>query len=341
VKTAPGALHTTFAHLAALTDERGVFEHAEYDEPRVEHGYCVDDVARALIVVCREPAQSAQLGELAEIYLAFLESALAPDGRFHNRMSPQGEFTDAPSTGDWWGRAVWALGEASAAAQSAEHRQRAGRAFARASSQRSGHLRAMAFAGVGAAAVLRGRHGTAGARALLDAAASAVGPGRGTRWPWPEDRLRYGNGVIPQVLLAAGAVLGRRDHLERGLDLLRFLLAAESAGGHLSLAGVNGRGPGELGHRQFDQQPIEAAAIAEACACAFEVTADPAWLVGLESAWGWFVGRNDVGVSLYDAATGAGFDGLQPSGRNENRGAESTLAALATQQLARRYGVLD
>jgi len=341
MRSAPTALAPSYAHLTALTDERGIFEHAEYETPRTEHGYCVDDVARALILVSREPNQTSRLDGLAETYLAFLEAALTRDGRFHNRMSPEGVFTDVPDTGDWWGRAVWALGEVSAVAPSPAHRRRARRAFARAATPRSVNMRAMAFAGVGAASVLRGRPDDAGARALLGAAASSIGPGRGTRWPWPEDRLRYGNGVIPQVLLLAGAGLGRRDLLERGLELLRFLLNAESAGGHLSVTGVQGRGPGELGQQQFDQQPIEPAAIAEACASAFEVTADPAWLVGLEAAWGWFTGRNDVGVELYEPSAGAGFDGLQPAGRNANRGAESTIAALMTQQLARRYDVMD
>jgi hypothetical protein len=334
------ALRPSYAHLSALTDGRGIFEHAEYDVPRVEHGYCVDDVARALIVVSREPEQTAELGALAEIYLTFLEGALTRDGRFHNRMSVEGAFTDAPGTGDWWGRGVWALGEVVAAAQNSDHRRRARLAFARAVTQRSADVRAMSYAGVGAAAVVHSGHGDAGARVMLDAAACAIGPGRGTHWPWPEDRLRYGNGVVPQVLLVAGAALGRRDLLERGLELLRFLLDAECAEGHLSVTGVGGRGPAELGRPQFDQQPIEAAAIADACASAFDVTADAAWLVALESSWGWFAGRNDAGIALYDPAVGAGFDGLHRSGRNANRGAESTIAALMTLQLAQRYGVL-
>jgi len=39
------ALAPSYLHLMALTDERGIFEHAEYDLARREHGYCVDDVA--------------------------------------------------------------------------------------------------------------------------------------------------------------------------------------------------------------------------------------------------------------------------------------------------------
>ena len=301
----------------------------------------MDDVARALIVVSREPDQTPELARLAETYLRFLETALESDGRFHNRMAESGVLTDAPGTGDWWGRGIWALGELYSLTRSTDHRRRAARAFALASTPRSADLRAMAFAGLGAAAVLQGGRANHAARALLEDASTAVSDARVAVWQWPEDRLRYANASLAQVLIVAGSQLGRRDHLERGLGMLRFLLTVETAGDHLSVTGTAGRGPDELGQRQFDQQPIEPAAIAEACACAFQVTADPMWLVGLERSWGWFVGRNDVGISLFDPSTGAGFDGLHRAGRNENRGAESTIAALTTCQLARRSGLLD
>ena len=276
----------SFAHLGALTDDRGVFEHAEFDRARREHGYCVDDVARALIVVSREPDQTPELAELAETYLRFLEDALESDGRFHNRMAVSGALTDAPGTGDWWGRGIWALGELYSLARSTDHRRRAARAFALASAPRSADLRAMAFAGLGAAAVLQSGGVNHSARALLEDASAAVGDARSAVWSWPEDRLRYANAALAQVMIVAGSQLGRRDHLERGLGMLRFLLTVETAGEHLSVTGTAGRGPDELGRRQFDQQPIEPAAIAEACACAFEVTADRAWLVGLEALLG-------------------------------------------------------
>jgi hypothetical protein len=37
---------------------------------------------------------------------------------------------------------------------------------------------------------------------------------------------------------------------------------------------------------------------------------------------------------MVDRRTGAGFDGLMPTGRNDNRGAESTIAAITTLQWA-------
>ena len=128
--------------------------------------------------------------------------------------------------------------------------------------------------------------------------------------------------------------------MSHGLGMLRFLVGVETAGGHLSVTGTGGRGPAQTA-AQFDQQPIEVAAIADACARAFDITDDPSWRDAVATTWAWFMGDNDASTPMYDPESGAGFDGLEPDGRNENRGAESTLAALSTYQQARRLGVLE
>jgi len=118
-----------YLHLSHLTDDRGVFEHALGDEPRREHGYCVDDVARALIVAVREPNQTLELGGIAGLCLRFLTSAIEPDGKSHNRLNSHGEWTDRASTDDCWGRSLWALGVAAVQAPMADTRDDALAAF--------------------------------------------------------------------------------------------------------------------------------------------------------------------------------------------------------------------
>jgi hypothetical protein len=160
------------------------------------------------------------------------------------------------------------------------------------------------------------------------------------RWPWPEPRLRYANAALPEALLAAGRAMDNPRVVARGLSMLRFLVEVETSDGHLSVTGADGRGPTQ-GSPQFDQQPIEVAAIADACARAYDLTAESSWREGVASAWAWFAGHNDAGTPMFDPDSGAGFDGLETDGRNENRGAESTLAALSTYQQARHVGVLE
>jgi hypothetical protein len=44
---------------------------------------------------------------------------------------------------------------------------------------------------------------------------------------------------------------------------------------------------------------------------------------------------------MLDDRTGGGCDGLHVDGRNDNQGAESTLALIATLQAAQHMGVAD
>ena len=339
----------SFDHLCRLTDGVGLFEHARFTQPRPEHGYCVDDVARGLVVVARQPGADADPTSvrLSQTYLRFLDSAQAPDGRFHNRRSVAGRWTDHPGVDDCWGRALWGLGTAAARAPwlGDEPLSR----FEAGAQHRSPSLRSMLFAALGAAEVLQWRPGHGPARSLLaDTAQRVLGmppgatprtapalPVGGAPWPWPEPRLHYANAAIPEVLIAAGSLLDQPRWAAEGLGLLRWLLEVETRGDHLSVTPVGGWALGEP-RPGFDQQPIEVAALADACARAFDVTGDVAWQRALVSCAAWFEGANDGGVAMCDAASGGGYDGLEALGRNENQGAESTLAMLTTfQHLAR------
>jgi hypothetical protein len=327
-----------FDHLDALTDEHGLFEHALYAIPRPEHGYCLDDAARGLVVTCREPRPDAVVQRLRDRYLEFVLAALAVDGRCHNRMAGDGRWQDEPALGDWWGRAVWALGVAAGQPETAGIRARAVAGFRLAAQQRAPFSRSLAFAALGAGAMLRARPNDSIAWDLLhdagvavDARVSATHPD----WPWPEPRLRYANGTVAEALIVAGDALPDRALLSRGLDLLTFLLQVETRDGHLSVTPAAGRGTNDPGPG-FDQQPIEVAAIADACATAYRVTADPCWLTGINLAWRWFLGHNDSRIPMFDPVTGGGYDGLEATGRNLNQGAESTLAMLSTAQHAQR-----
>ena len=193
----------------------------------------------------------------------------------------------------------------------------------------------MTFAALGAAEVLTVAPDDAAARALLAAAVRSIGRPTGSgAWPWPEARLTYANAALPEVLLAAGEHLGDARALDDGLRLLGWLVDLETSDSHLSVTPVGGWSLGE--HRPgFDQQPIEVAALADACARAQRLSGDVRWAQTVDRAVGWFLGDNDAGIALYEPSTGGGCDGLHADARNENQGAESTLAMIATLQHAR------
>lgn len=325
-----------FSHLLRLTDHHGVFEHAVFTTARREHGYCADDVARALVVVLREPVRTRSLDEAAQTYLTFLEGAVTDDGSVRNRRAVSGEWSADLSTGDCWGRTVQALGFAARAGSTRTLRHRATRVFLRATRSRTVDVRAAAFAAIGAADFLRGRADLPGpAHALLTDCLDRIPRGSAPGWAWPEPRLRYANASLCDALVYGGGVLRRVDDVREGLRMLAALLEIETGGrDHLSVTGTAGRSPGEDGPL-WDQQPIEPGVIADACAHAAEVTGDASWGRRVHLAWAWFLGANDGRVVMYDSATGAGHDGLEPQGRNQNCGAESTLAALGTLQHVR------
>ena len=126
-----------FDHLLEMTDERGTFEHALFDQPRPEHGYCTDDMARVLVVGAREPVPAPELLELTDLSLRFLEAAQSDGGRYRNRLSSEGRWADRPSTEDCWGRSIWGLGTAARCAQADDVRDRARRQFDRAVTRRA------------------------------------------------------------------------------------------------------------------------------------------------------------------------------------------------------------
>jgi len=321
-----------FDHVVALTDDRGMFEHADGLVPRRVHGYCVDDNARLLVVMSREPAD-AITERLSRTALTMCLSALSHDGRSRNRMDEHGTWTDRADTEDCWGRNLWALGVASEQHPDALVRAAAGAGFDLASRQRSRHPRAMAFAALGAAAVYRRDPSHDPARQLLSSYAAHFSSAGTAEWPWPEARLTYANAALAEATIVAGVALQRSDVLERGLGMLSWLLALETIDDHLSVTGTAGRGP--LDHTpQFDQQPIEVAAMADACWTAASITGDRKWERGIALATGWFDGVNDTGAVMFDSNSGGGYDGLQRVGVNNNEGAESTLAFISTRQRA-------
>lgn len=325
-----------YSHLLALTTRDGLYEHCAGQTPLPEHGYCVDDVARALIVIARDPTPPKEVGDLADVYLDFLEAAQRPDGTIVNRQGVDGSWNGDPALGDHWGRALWAWGTVVGRARELDHIEKAVTAFRLSSDQRSPHLRSMAHAALGAIEYLRRFPYNASSMDLLadtrDLALSRVHPGM----PWPEEKLTYANAIIPHAVIAAGLLLDEIDTLDQGLDMLEWLLRIQRREDHISPIGNGGWRPGDP-LPSFDQQPLEVAHLVDACLYAFDATSDSLWLDAARQASLWFYGLNDVGVWMHDPRTGAGFDGLTPDGHNPNCGAESTLAYLSTIGQMREY----
>jgi hypothetical protein len=322
-----------FRHLQRLTDNIGLLQHADGVVPLYADGYSVDDVARGLLVICREPSPSQELVVLSRRYLYFLSQAQVLGGKFRNHLGYDRQWRGLPGTEDGWGCALWALGTAAARGPTAGIREESYARFSRGARVSSPSAHAMAFAALGAAEVLDSHPGHHATLALLYRAHVAIGePAGDARWPWPEPRLSYASAAIAEAVIVSGRYLGEDRLLRNGLRMLEWLLAAQTRNGHLSVVSPHGWGPDEERRPAADQRPAEVAALADACQRAATVTGDKRWLAGVRMCVTWFLGNNDAGVPLFDERTGGCSDSLAGAGRSRDQGAGSTLAMISVLQ---------
>jgi hypothetical protein len=327
---------TPFEHLRRLTDNIGLLQQADGVVPLHGGGYGVGDVARGLLVVCRESSPAPELIALGRRYLYFLAQAQALGGKFRNHLGYDRRWHDQPGTEEGWGCSLWALGTAAARGPTAGIREESFTRFCRGARLSSPSAQAMAFAALGAAEVLDSHPGHRAALALIYRASIAIGiPSSDAAWPWPAPRLSYSNAAIAEAVIVSGHHLENSRMLRNGLRMLKWLLATETRDGHLSVASPQGWGLGER-RPADDQRPAEVAALADACMRAATVTGDESWLAGVEMSVAWLLGDNDAGTPLLDGQTGGCSDGLTSTGRSRNQGATSTVAMIAVLQQAHR-----
>jgi glycosyltransferase involved in cell wall biosynthesis len=326
-------------HLLRLTDATGMLQHATHTIPNFAEGYCTDDNARALLltVLLEEVGQGGvKVERLATTYAAFLQAAFDRERkRFRNFLGFDRRWLEVIGSDDSHGRAVWALGScvgrsrrSDLPAWAAAHFELALPAVVETTSPRT-----WAFGLLGVREYLRrfggDRLATQAGDALVARLIDIYDRSATPDWPWFEEILSYDIARLPQALIAAGREGGNARALEIGLRSLAWLVKVQTAPQkHFRAIGCNGFYRKGQERARFDQQPLEAGATVSACLEAYRATQEIGWLKEAQSAFEWFLGRNDFGQELYDPATGGCCDGLQEDRINRNHGAESTLAFL-------------
>ena len=342
----PAPLHPVRReHLDAISDATGIFQHATGSRPDPRHGYCTDDVARALVVDllhARElgwPAVEAS----AERGVRFLAEAFeSSTGLFRNFRRADRSWVEAPASEDAHARALLALGESIAGLPGGPLLERAGELFERAfpAAVELAYIRPRAAVLLACEAADRGGLGVTrgGYRELADALLGAFeSPGLSEAWPWPEALVTYENGLPARALIVTGLALDRPEMVGVGLRVLDWLVEHQTApGGHL--APVGNRGWWRRGGvpARYDQQPIEATSLLLAAAAGYYATGSRRYQEVMEMAYAWYLGANDGGVRVAVPERGASHDGLTPAGVNGNQGAESTLMWLIALEEIRR-----
>lgn len=327
-------------HLRAMTDDTGLLQHATFDVPRYQEGYCLDDNARGLLLMTlMEEASTARprLSRAAAArYLAFVAYAFNHEtGRFRNFMSYSRRWLEDAGSEDSHGRAVWALGAVVGRSAEPSRRGLARELFQAALPPLTSFSspRAWAYSLLGINEYLRAFRGDSAAQGvrqtLVDKLRALYDLHATPDWPWFEDFLTYSNARLSQALIASGDAMGSEEVTSLGLRTLGWLAEAHiSSEGHFAPVGSNGFHQKGAVKAQFDQQPVEAAAMVSACLDALRVSGDTRWAQHGRRAFDWFLGHNHLRLPLYDASTGGCRDGLHEDRCNENQGAESTLSFL-------------
>ena len=324
-----------FRAVERMSDATGMFQHSILSVPDRRHGYCIDDNARALILMHRiDPLDAARRDRWTSVYAAFVQYAWNPDtGRFRNFMTFDRRWCEEAGSEDSNGRTLWALGVTASEAREAKYRDWARTLFDETAgmSFEFGSPRARAFAMLGAAAMLEAHPGHMLSRRMLDRFGGELlellAESRRPEWEWFEIVLAYDNARLPEALIRAGTVIGRKDLIACGLRTLDWIEARQTAPDDgFRAVGTDSFGRAYAAPLPFDQQPLEAQATIDACIAAWEATGAQRWAAAAVRAYRWYLGQNDLGLPLATARDGGCFDGLTPGGLNRNQGAESILA---------------
>jgi glycosyltransferase involved in cell wall biosynthesis len=334
-----------------MSDATGMLQHSIFSVPDRRHGYCIDDNARALMLMSAvEDCDPSTRDKWTTVYAAFVQYAWNPDARrFRNFMNFDRTWCEDIGSEDSNGRALWALGVTARDAHEMKHRDWAQAMFDSTASLalELESPRAQAFAMLGAAAMLQASPGHQLASQILrrfpDEHLALLDAARRPEWGWFEIVLAYDNARLPEAMIRAGVALDRRDLIDCGLDTLAWIVTKQTAPeGHFRAVGSESFGRVYAEPLPFDQQPLEAQATIDACAAAFDATGDRRWFDEAKRAYDWYLGANDLDLPLASLGDGGCFDGLMPSGLNRNQGAESILAlqmaSCAISGLSKRVG---
>jgi len=326
----------SLVHIRRLTDDTGIIQHAKFGIPNLKEGYSLDDNARALLMVLMAYRQKRDVMalELSPIYLSYIHYMQNKDGTFRNFLSFNRNFLDKVGSEDSFGRTIWALGYLLASAPNDAYYQTGKLIFFNASPnfEKLQSIRGIASSMVGISYYLRRNPNddsmTERLRNLAGKLIKHYEENSSHDWKWFEPLLAYDNGILPLALLHSAEILKDDKITETALGTMNFLSEKTLKDGYLSIIG-NEKWYKKDGERSmFAQQPVDALAMILMYHQAFHLTKDKEYLNKLFTCFMWFLGENDLRMSLFDFETKGCCDGFENYGVNRNQGAESSLAYL-------------
>ncbi|MGB3466630.1 MAG: glycosyltransferase family 4 protein [Cyclobacteriaceae bacterium] len=323
-------------HIKRLTDDTGIIQHAKFGIPNLKEGYCLDDNARALLMALmayKQKKDSLAL-EFMPVYLSYIHYMQREDGLFRNFLSFNRNFLDNVGSEDSFGRTIWALGYLMCNAPNDAYYQTGKLVFFEAAPnfEKLISIRSIALTMIGISYYLKSNPSddsmTERLRILARKLVKAYNDHHTTEWHWFESLLAYDNGLLPLALLHAAEILDEEEIRKISIESMNFLTTVTMKNGYLSIIGNKEWYKKDGTRSMYAQQPIDALAMVLMYHQAFNLTKNKEYLNMMFTAFMWFLGENDLRMSLYDFETKGCCDGFESYGVNRNQGAESSLAYL-------------
>ena len=323
-------------HINRMTDDTGIIQHAKFGIPNLKEGYCLDDNSRALLMVLMAYRQMKDMRalELSPIYLSYIHYMQNADGTFRNFLSFSRNFLDEVGSEDSFGRTIWALGYLLGNAPNDAYYQTGRLVFFNAAPnfEKLRSIRGIANTMIGICYYLKSNPSddsmTERLRNMAFTLIKHFQENESSDWKWFESLLAYDNGILPLALLHSAEILNDDTITKTAMQAMNFLTSHTLKDNYLSIIG-NEKWFRKEGERSvFAQQPIDAMAMVLMYHQAFLLTREKDYLAKLYTSFLWFLGENDLRMSLYDFETKGCCDGFESYGVNRNQGAESSLAYL-------------
>ncbi len=328
-------------HIKNLTDGFGIFQFAHMHIPDTQHGYTLDDNARALQVMTnyyqrfRDPTVLPFIGT----YLKFIKTAAIGDGKFHNYFNADKtlnvEADTRDSLEDANARCMFALMTVIGSSRLPDElRKKASRLYHPASGTVFGSPRSAAFYVKGLYALHDKQPNILEEiKQNCDFLVEAYKKYSSDDWQWFETRLTYSNAVLPEALLLGYLMTGKKEYLTIGKKTLDFLISHTFVDGVYVGIGQDGWFESGGEKAEFDQQPEDPAAMVQTLKVMYGINNQERYNELMHIAFNWFLGDNVLGQFVHDTVTGGSYDGISKNRTNLNQGAESSLVYLLARLL--------
>jgi hypothetical protein len=332
--------HLSLLHVRRMLGQYGLYQHATLEDPNLAEGYCVDDNARAVLVLLRSKAlvQESDMAFAADalaLCWKFIVDAQRKDGTMYNFRTSTGIWLTHDVSSDMYARVLRACVAVIAYDDDVPRIQQA-RDCMNTILRQSEKLCTFPRAWAEILIALRDlalyeplSQDMQNVATWCTASLVQVWQLHSSKeWPWFEDSMTYANAILPHGLLAS-LTMHSDEEVERivrasGLFLLSTTMRSKmfTPIGNSSWYHRNGV------PSQYDQQPIEAGVMIDFL---IELRAwDPDLLLeeNILLPYEWFFGKNTAGLVMAHAERGTCYDGLHDGAVNKNCGAESLLAYL-------------